>query len=139
MDGDAQRQRVAKNRERKNRRGEGTAGRRRVRTELIPVLFLSNFTRPGSEDPLSVSCENHSPISNTSRTNNVTHGKHGSRCYCRAVHITPRNPNVSPITVSDFRRNLVILFCPRLKVSAREFGKLDSAETPCFGARLPRI
>jgi hypothetical protein len=32
-----------------------------------------------------VSRQNHPPISNTSRINNVAHRKHGSRCYRRTV------------------------------------------------------
>jgi len=37
---------------------------------------------------------------------------------------TFRNPDPSPVPVSDLCRNLETLFCPRLKVGAHKFGKL---------------
>ena len=59
------------------------------------------------------------------RTNNVSRRKHRSHCDHRAVHIrTLRNPNPSAVPVSDLRRNLEALLCPRLKVGVRKFGKL---------------
>jgi hypothetical protein len=49
----------------------------------------------------------------------VSHSNH------RAVHIaTPRTPNPPIVTVSNLRRNLETLFCPRPKVSVRKFGEL---------------
>ena len=50
---------------------------------------------------------------------------HGRRCDHRTIHIPGlRNPNPPTVTVSDLRRNLVALLCPRLKVSVRKFGEL---------------
>ena len=73
----------------------------------------------------AVSRQNHPSVSNPARAANVTHRKHGSRCDHRAIHApTPRTPNASSIAVSDLRRNLEALFCPRLKGSARKLGKL---------------
>jgi hypothetical protein len=39
---------------------------------------------------------------------------------------TFRNANSPPISISNLRRNLEALLCPRLKVGARKFGELAS-------------
>src|SRR4030095_7895656 len=86
--------------------------------------FLS-FPKPTLEVPPAGIPLNHPPISNPARTNNVPNRKHGSRCYRRAVLIPAfRNPYSPSVAVSNLRRNLEALFCPRLKISARKFGEL---------------
>jgi len=89
------------------------------------MLLLSKFEYPCQQIRQAVSHEHHPSMSNPPRTNNVSHGKHGSRCNHRAVLIsTPRNPNPSAVTVSNLCRNLEALFGPRLKAGARKFGEL---------------
>jgi hypothetical protein len=96
---------------------EGTGQRERC------LLFI--------QEPVSqpVSRQNHPPISNPPRVNNVSDGKYWRGCDHRAVHIhTPRNPDPSTVTVSNLPRNLETLFGPRLKVTARKFGELAPLE-----------
>jgi hypothetical protein len=73
----------------------------------------------------AVSRENHPPISNPARTNNVAHRKHRGRCDHRAVFIPAFRTSDRPaVAISDLRRNLEALFCPRLEITVRKFGKL---------------
>src|SRR5262249_2926632 len=52
-------------------------------------------------------------------------GSTGSGRYHRAVYSpTLRTPNPSPVSISNLRRNLEALSCPRFKVGARKFGEL---------------
>jgi len=58
----------------------------------------------------------------------VAHRKHRSRFDIAAVLIfTFGNPNPSPISISDLRRNLEALLSPRLEVSAP---KIESLARP---------
>jgi hypothetical protein len=99
--------------------------RRVVGDAKIELISPSLLTDQSNQFSQPVSRQNHPPVGNPARTNNIAHGKHGNRCNHRAIQIsTPRNPNPRTVTVSDLRRNLVALFSPRLKVSARKFGKL---------------
>jgi hypothetical protein len=72
-----------------------------------------------------VSRQNHPPISNPACTDNVAHRKHRG-CFNIATVLIPSfgNSNLSPVAISNLRRNLEALFRPRLKVSARKFGEL---------------
>jgi hypothetical protein len=80
--------------------------------------------KPRQQISQAVSRQNHPSVSNPTRVNNVSRRKHRLRSDHRAVHRTTlRNPNPSTITVSNVRRDLVALFRPRLKVSARKFGR----------------
>src|SRR4030095_7489837 len=107
MDGNAQRQRVAKNERRKNRRDERNGGTARsVRAGLLPGLFLCNYARPTLKIRQAVSRQNHPSVSNAARNNNVYYRKHGSCCHHRAV---PRNPTPSAVSVSNLCRNLEAL------------------------------
>jgi hypothetical protein len=55
----------------------------------------------------------------------TSHGKHRSRCDHRAVLVPiSRTPDEPTVTVSNLRRNLEALLCPRPKVGARKFGEL---------------
>ena len=90
---------------------------------------IKGLSDPCQQISQPVSRQNHPPISNPARINNVSHRKHGSRCDHRAVLIpTSRNPDPPAVAVSDLRRNLVALLSPRLKVSVRKFGKLPSLQ-----------
>ena len=63
-----------------------------------------------SEDRLSR--EDHPPISNAPRADNISHRKHGSRYDYRAIHIpAPRAPDKPAVPVSNFGRNLEASFC----------------------------
>ena len=65
------------------------------------------------------------PVSNPTRINNTSNGKHGSRLNISAVLIpTLGDSNPSPVEISNLRRNLEALLGPRLNVGARKFGKL---------------
>jgi hypothetical protein len=89
------------------------------------VRPLSRFEYPRQQISQSVARQHYPSVSNPARTNNVTRRKHGSRCdRCTALISTPRTPDKLTIAVSNLRRNLEALLCPRLKVGARKFGKL---------------
>jgi hypothetical protein len=81
-----------------------------ARIELNSPSVLSD---PLQEIRQTVSCENHPPIKNPDRTNNVDHRKHGSCCNHRAIYSpTLWNPNGSPVSINNLRRNLVALSVP---------------------------
>jgi hypothetical protein len=85
--------------------------------EVIETRLVADNPRQQIGQP--VTRQNHPSVSNSPRTHNISHRKHRSRCDHRAVHIaTLRNSNPSPVTVSDLRGNLEVLFCPRLKAGA---------------------
>jgi hypothetical protein len=88
----------------------------------------------------AVSRQNHPPIRNPARTNNVAHWKHGSRCDHRAIHVpAPRHPGPSPVSVSDLRRNLKTLLCPRLKAAVPKFGELIPLKLLSVAERRGRV
>src|SRR5262245_65517235 len=90
--------------------------------ELISPSVLSD---PCQQISQPISREHHPSISNPARINDVARRKHMSRRYRRAVpDSSPRVSNVSPVAISDLRRNLEVVFCPRLKSCTRKFGKL---------------
>jgi hypothetical protein len=79
----------------------------------VPWLPGNMFSssKPCQQIGQAVSRENDPPISNPAGANNISRRKHRSRCDHRAIHIsTPRNPNPSPLTVSNLRCNLEALF-----------------------------
>ena len=91
------------------------------------MLLLSKFEYPCQQICQPVSRENHPPISNPARANNVSRRKRRSRYDHSAVHIaTPRNPYPLTVTISKLRRNLEALFSPRLKVGVPKLGELTS-------------
>jgi hypothetical protein len=75
-------------------------------------LLLETLTahNPRQQIRQAVSRENHPPIGNPARTDNVPRRKHGSRCNRRAVLICrSRTTNPPTIAVSDLCRNPVPL------------------------------
>jgi hypothetical protein len=97
---------------------------------LICLLADAYRLLPVSHNPCQqirqpISRKNYPTVSNPARANNVTHRKHGSRYDHRAIQIpTSRASSPPAVTVSNLRRNLEALFCPRLKVSVPKFGEL---------------
>src|SRR4030095_6767133 len=82
-----------------------------VEIELKFSLQSKFCSHPCEQISQPVSRQNHPPISNPTRTDNVTRRKHGSRLNLAATLVPGfRNPDLSPILVSDFRRNLEALF-----------------------------
>ncbi len=60
---------------------------------------LASSFQAASEDRLSR--EDHPPISNAPRTDNISHRKHGSRYDYRAIHIpAPRAPEAILVAIS---------------------------------------
>jgi hypothetical protein len=93
--------------------------------ESICEPLVSKKPRQKISQP--VSRQNHPSVSDPACTNNVARRKHGSRCDHRAIHSPGLwSPNRYPIPISNLRRNLVTLFCPRFKVSACKFSELVS-------------
>jgi hypothetical protein len=97
--------------------------------------MFPNYPQPVLENGPTGTRENHPPISNMARANNVASSKYGSRCYRRAVLIpvsrTPDKPTVT-VTVSNHRRNLEALLSPRISIGAQEFRKLALAKPGLF-------
>ncbi len=79
-----------------------------------------------------ISRQNHPSVSNSARTNNVSHREHRNRLNLSAVLVCLRAPNPPTVTVSDLRRNLKALFCPRLKDSDRKFGPANPTRLPAM-------
>jgi hypothetical protein len=76
-----------------------------------------------------VSRQNHPPISNPARTNNVARRKHGSRYYHRAILIrTSGTPDKPAVAISNLWRNLEALFCPGFSFDSQQFWKLAFGE-----------
>ena len=104
----------------------------RLETDLLGLcinrvieLFSPSIKILSEKVSQPVSRQNHPSVSNPARTDNVSRRKHGSRCDHRAIHSPAlRNPNPSPVAVSNLRRNLEALFSPRIKVGVRKFGEL---------------
>jgi hypothetical protein len=108
MDGEAQRQRVAKNERRKNRRDVGNGGT--VGAELIPILFLSNYVRPALKNPPSgIPTESSFGQQSGSPSQHIPQEAPESLDH-RSIHIaTLRNPKPPIVPVRDLRRNLEAL------------------------------
>jgi len=95
--------------------------------ENDPSVKVLSYPYQQIDQPASREC--YPSVGNPPRIKNVSRRKHRSGLNVAALFVpTLRNPYAPTTAVSDLRRNLVALFCPRLKVSARKLGELNPLE-----------
>jgi hypothetical protein len=78
----------------------------RVRDVCVAFSYNQRFDLPRQQIRQSESRQNHPSVSNPVRINNIAHRNHADATIVQSLVPGSRNPNLCPIAVSNFGRNL---------------------------------